>query len=76
MTKWNITADLKDLADGVFEKIKIHLLECMGINIQFEMAGNACSKILSEDNHAHVLDMLETDDEKKVPVNKLFKKLL
>ena len=62
ITQWNITQDIKEEVDKVFEHLKIELLQNVGINLTFQVEGNACRLLLAENNHTKVMSLVHVED--------------
>ena len=70
LTQWNVTADVKAEVEKVYEKLKLDMLNEMGINLQFQVEGNSCRQLLGYNNHKKLVNLLKVEEEEtKVRLN-------
>ena len=62
LSQWNIEADIKPETTTHEIKLRQDLLQILGINMKFELEGNAARAIFREENHEKSISLVTADD--------------
>ena len=62
LSQWNIEADIKPETAQHEIKLRQNLLQILGINMKFELEGNAARAIFREENHEKSISLVTAND--------------